>query len=260
MKDFQKIILPFENNLFNELLHSADFEITGKGRLGNHLVDVKEKGVPIVRTTTIYNIPANQFSVLHQSIIASLNAEIQKNSINNLSKVDFNNALIEVYDSNYATMKYHSDQALDLEEGSYIGLFSCYENPEELSEKNLRKLKVKDKATDEEFDIVLNHNSVVLFPLSANTAFLHKIILESVPKQKTPESNKWLGITFRKSKTFIQFEDNMPRFSNGELLELADEDQKTEFYKLRGQENFTMDFIYPELLYTLSISDTMLPK
>lgn len=257
---FYKITLPLEKDLFKELLESADFENVAKGRIGNHLVKVGEKGVPIVRTTTMYKIPANNFSAIHNQIIESLNIE-NENGDKNLPLLDFDNALIEVYDCNYTTMKYHSDQSMDLEADSYIGLFTCYENPNELTEKNIRKLKLKDRITDEEFEISLTHNSVVLFSLATNSKFLHKIILESVPSTKRLEKdNKWLGITFRKSKTFIQFKDNLAYFSDGELLTLANEDQKRDFFKLRGQENSVLNFTYPKLSYTLSVGDIILPK
>jgi hypothetical protein len=258
---FYKITLPLEKNLFSELFDSVSFEDVAKGRIGNHLVNISQKGVPIVRTTTLYTIPAHNFSAVHHNIVESVNKTIESSTIDQLPLLDFNNALIEVYDCNYATMKYHSDQCMDLETDSYIGLFTCYENPDKLTEKNLRKLKLKDKTTNEEFDISLTHNSIVLFSLPANTKFLHKIILESVPSLKKSESdNKWLGITFRKSKTFITFDDGLPRFSTGELLELADDDQKAEFFKLRGQENSVTNFVYPKLSYTLSIGDTLVPK
>ena len=158
-------------------------------------------------------------------------------------------------------MNYHSDQCLDLDSNSYIGLFSCYENPNQLTEKNLRKLIVKDKVSNDEFEISLTHNSVVLFSLETNTKFLHKIILEALPNPKSlTMDNKWLGITFRKSKTFIQFKDNIPYFPNGELFELANDEQQSEFYKLRGQENYNLNFVYPKLTYTLSMGDTLIPK
>ena len=41
-----------------------------------------------------------------------------------------------------STMKYHSDQALDLADNSYICIFSCYDNP-----INLRTLRIKNKLT-----------------------------------------------------------------------------------------------------------------
>lgn len=70
---FYKITLPLEKDLFNELLDSADFEDVAKGRIGNHLVKVGDKGIPIVRTTTMYDIPANNFSTVHNQIIDCLN-------------------------------------------------------------------------------------------------------------------------------------------------------------------------------------------
>lgn len=259
--EFHKITLPIENNLFDELLNSIEFENIAKGRVGNHLVNVEDKGVPIVRTTTKYNIPAQNFSTIHHKIVASINNIIKSDNLINLPLMDFNNALIEVYDCNYSKMNYHSDQCLDLDSNSYIGLFSCYETPNQLTEKNLRKLIVKDKVSNDEFEISLTHNSVVLFSLETNTKFLHKIILEALPNPKSlTMDNKWLGITFRKSKTFIQFKDNIPYFPNGELFELANDEQQSEFYKLRGQENYNLNFVYPKLTYTLSMGDTLIPK
>lgn len=258
---FYKITLPLETNLFNELFHSIDFEDVAKGRIGNHLVDVGDAGVPIVRTTTKYNIPAHNFSSIHHRLVDCINSTIQNNDTDELPPMLFNNALIEIYDRNYVKMGYHSDQSLDLDAGSYIGLFSCYEKPDELTEQFTRKLKVKDKLTNEEFEILLTHNSVVLFSLSTNEKFQHKIVLESAANLKPLDyDNKWLGITFRQSKTFIQFKDNLPYFSNGKLLELADENQKAEFFKIRGQENNDVNFNYSEITYTLSVGDTLIPK
>lgn len=256
LNDFIKIELDFEENLFHELSNQIDFESVGKGRLGNHLVKISDEGIPIVRTTTQYNIPAHNFSSTHNLIVEGINDKLE-----NLSPFNFNNALIEIYDSSYKKMKYHSDQCIDLAANSYIGLYSCYENPNELTEQRIRKLKIKDKTSHEEFEISLTHNTVILFSLPTNSKFFHKIILEQVPKQKPPDSeNKWLGITFRKSKTFIQFKDNLPYFSDGTVLKLANDVQKKEYYLLRGEENRNIDFNYPKIDYTLSKADTIIPK
>lgn len=253
--EFKKITLPFEHNLFNELSTQINFENVGKGRIGNHLVKVSDKGIPIVRTTTQYNIPAHEFSDLHSKIINSINSNFVY-----FPEIKFNNALIEIYDNSYSKMKYHSDQCLDLVDDSYIGLFSCYEKPNKLEKPNIRILKIQNKTTNEEFDISLTHNSFVLFSVKANTNFSHKIILDSTLNQKEKQTdNRWLGITFRESKTFIKFKNKMPYLSCGSLLELADENQKKEFFMLRSQENRSVNFTYPQINFTISKADTLMP-
>lgn len=254
LNDFSQMTLSFEKNLFSSLFNEIEFEQIGKGRLGNQLVKVSTSGISLVRTTTQYSIPSYKFSTLHEQIIESVN-----NKLEATSPLHFNNALIEVYDANYKKMKYHSDQALDLASDSYIGLFSCYENPSEISEKNVRKLKIKNKETEEEFEILLTHNSFVFFSLESNAKYSHKIVLEGVHAHEQKADNRWLGITFRESSTFIKFKDSLPYLPNGKLLTLATEEEQKEYYKLRGQENSSLNFKYPKLDYTLSRADLMLP-
>ena len=259
--EFFKIDLDLKTNLFHDLLKGTDFESVGKGRIGNHLVNVNGNGIPIVRTTTKYNIPAQNFSAIHHMVVERINDAIKMNNLVGVPEQYFNNALIEVYDAGYYKMNYHSDQSLDLDNGSYIGVFSCYENPDELSAQHIRKLMIRDKVSEEEFEYSLTHNSVILFSAATNTRFQHKIVLDPAPNSKpSVPDNKWLGITFRKSKTYIQFKDNLPHFSNGRPLVLANKEQETEFYKLRGQENRELNFVYPELTYTVNVADTMMPK
>lgn len=258
---FRKIVLPLQSNMFQALSGSVDFVSTGKGRFGNHLVDKTDKGVPIVRTTTRYDVPAHNFSSLHHNLVDEINKGVKRSDLDNLQSVHFNNALIEIYERNYTKMKYHSDQCVDIDENSYFGLYSCYERPEELTEQSIRKLKVKNKETDEENEILLTHNSVILFSFLSNSKFLHKIVLEAVRNKKRLEfDNRWLGVTFRQSKSFIQFKNSTPCFNDGEILKMANEDQQREFYKLRGQENSHAGFNYPKLHYTLSLADTLEPK
>ena len=156
-------------------------------------------------------------------------------------------------------MKLHSDQALDLKSDSYICIFSCYNDP---LTKNIRKLKIKDKNTSETQEILLTHNSIVYWSYETNYKYLHQIVLEN-PLQKDLNS-KWLGITFRCSKTHIEFIDNQPYFLdqenlNREKLLLATEKEKDEFYKLRSLENSNIIFKYPKINYTISSSDLLLP-
>lgn len=256
--EFHTITLPTEQNLFNELLHSVDFETTGKGRLGNHLVDIQNHNIPIVRTTTRFNTPAFAFSQIHHRLVAEINNMLLPNQTD-IPAQQFNNALIEVYDSSYSKMGFHSDQALDLENNSFIAVFTCYKQPDQLKASHMRKLVIKDKITEEESEIVLQHNSVVLFSVETNKRFQHKIILNSPNNSDTAPDNRWLGITFRNSKTHIQFRDGTPYFSTGEQFTLANTDQESEFFKLRGQENRELNFAYPNLQYTISNADLLPP-
>ena len=115
--------LPTADNRFEELLGSVRFDDVTKGRRGAVLVDVgPARGIPIVRTTTPYAAPAQPFRPIH----ARLAQEIRERA--SLAR-PFNNALVEHYTNAYATMKRHSDQALDLAEGSAIAIYSCYRDP-----------------------------------------------------------------------------------------------------------------------------------
>ncbi|WP_294283865.1 alpha-ketoglutarate-dependent dioxygenase AlkB [uncultured Chryseobacterium sp.] len=255
---FYQLILPSEQSLFEKLTNAVDFEITGKGRLGNHLVKENNGIIPLVRTTTRFQNRAGLFCNIHLQIIKKINAFILSENLE-VPEQDFNNALAEVYDSSYTKMGYHSDQALDLEDYSFIALFSCYENPDMLQESQKRKMIIKNKMTGEESEIVLHNDSVILFSLETNKKFQHKIISDLKQNSKDLIETRWHGITFRTSKTFIHFEDNQPYFQTGELLTLADEEREKEFFQLRGQENRSPDFIYPDVFYTISPADLLIP-
>jgi hypothetical protein len=176
-----------------------------------------------------------KFLPVHYNIID----DVKKKVGNNL---EFNNAMVEIYDSSYRDMKFHSDQALDLVEDSYIGIFSCYEN----NDKELRKLKICEKFSEKSYVVTLENNSLILFSVKTNQKHLHKIFLNST------DENKWLGITFRLSKTYIQYRDNIPYFyPNGKLLRCATKDEEKEFFKLKKMENDRSDFVYPNIDYMI---------
>jgi hypothetical protein len=254
---FYQIPVSVENNLFENLSRTVELEALGKGRIGNHLLRLGEKGVPLVRTTTAYQQPAHNFAPIHLQLVEAINQSIAQHS-ENIPAQAFNNALIEIYEQSYTKMGYHSDQSLDLEPASYIGLFSCYEDPARLPQQGQRKLQIKDKATQAEWEIALAQNTCLLFSVATNSQFLHKIVLDSPQNPKLPD-NKWLGLTFRTSKTFIRFKAGLPYFENGDVLTFANEQQMAAFYKLRGAENQASDFVYPKLTYTISPADLMLP-
>ena len=248
---FTKFVIETNVNSFDELTNSSKFEDICKGRVGAVLIDYKNDLVPIVRTTTAYKEPAQQFSPIHYNIMDQIRKKFKKD-------IKFNNALIEIYDSNYRKMGFHTDQSLDLQEDSYICLFSCYQNNSN-SKDDIRKLKIKSKITGELSEILLENNSIVLFSTLTNQKHLHKIVLES-DKSK----NKWLGVTFRLSKTFIKFVDEAhgtcPYFyPTNRILRIANDNEKREFRKCKGMENSSVEYVYPDIDYTISGSDTIVP-
>ncbi|MEV5831042.1 hypothetical protein AB0L25_36300 [Spirillospora sp. NPDC052242] len=240
--------LPSEENLFTELYASTRWEDVGKGRRGAVLTRVDEAdGVPLVRTTTRYGDPAQRFRTVHERLAQ----RVQERAA---LPVGFNNALIETYTNAYKTMGGHSDQALDLADGSFIAVYSCYEHA---GATPSRKLIFEWKESgDGKFEVLLAHDSVVVFSVDSNRRLKHKIVLDTSVETA---DNPWLGVTFRTSKTFVRFRGGHAFLPQGARLTLADEEQRREFYRLRRRENNETDFVYPPLTYTVSESDLIPP-
>ena len=118
---------------FNSLIECVNFEDICKGRKAAILVDPLNETIPIIRTTTCYKNPAQKFTETQYKLITIIKNAIQtlldENKNEHTHTIDFNNAMIEIYDNTYHKMGFHTDQSLDLKENSYICLFSCYETP-----------------------------------------------------------------------------------------------------------------------------------
>jgi hypothetical protein len=173
-------------------------------------------------------------------------------------EVNFNNALIEKYSVEYRCMGAHSDQAMDMADDSYICLFSCYSDG---VEPDLRQLVVTDKLTKEEHVFVLHPSSAVIFSVSDNARFLHKIVtVHAISPAAT--TSTWMGVTLRQSKTMLQFVQGIPRFRHRALTLLTTHEEASLFYRQRKCENATVGpYAYAEdVLYcTLSPSDMLKP-
>ncbi len=248
---FNKYTIDYKENIFKELSNSIQFENIISGRQGANIVDYNEINnlIPLVRTTTIYNRPNQKFKPIHYDIINNIK------NISGIPTLQFNNALVEIYDEDYCKMGFHSDQSLDLEEDSYICLYSCYENPEQPIENN-RKLIIQNKTTKETSEIILEHNSFIIFSTKTNQEYVHKIILDRQKCNNKTDISLWLGITFRLSKTFIYFKDNTPYFYQTNIpLRLSTYDERREFAKHKGIENQIIGYRYPYIDYTISIGD-----
>lgn len=247
--EFTKKFINTNENIFESLTNSVKFENITKGRLGCVLIDKINNKIPIVRTTTKYNEPAQQFQHIHYDIIKKIINTSQ------ISNINFNNILCEMYNHEYCTMGLHSDQSLDLDYDSYICIYSCYNtsNPQ-----SVRTLRIRDKNSDKKLnhytDITLDHNSIVFFSVKTNQNFLHQIILQN----NTNKNDVWLGLTLRLSKTFICFNGDIPYFYATNMpLRIASQEETKEFYRKRSEENKKRDFEYPFLDYTISNSDLM---
>lgn len=241
---FEKYILS-NNFSYEKLLESyhSDLEDIVIGRQGLILVENANK-IPLVRSTTYYNKPACQFNYIYRHLIQSIQNIIDKPCSN------FNNIMMELYNTSYKKMGYHSDLAIDLDETSYICIFSCYSNG-----CSNRKLIIRNKETKQLHEIQMEHNSIILFDMQTNRNYQHKIILDS----NSHSEDMWLGLTMRVSKTFIEYRNGMYFVKTNNKLELADVEKRRDFLRYRAQENKTNTFTYPFLTYTLSPSDILMP-
>lgn len=232
--------------LYNDLIDSVKFEEISKGRLGAVIADLNNDIIPLVRTTTKYNNPIQSFNNIHYKLIENIK-NIFESTFDSKFNIKFNNALIEIYDSKYKNMGLHTDQSLDLQEDSDICIYSCYDDL-----KNSRTLNIINRHTGDKSEILLENNSVVLFSLETNKNFLHQIVFNNNSK------NNWLGITFRLSKTFIHFVNDIPYFYGSDrILKLANHQETQEFYEQRKKENTNIDFVWNKLDYTISKSDLL---
>lgn len=246
--EIRSYALPAEGNLFAELSASTRLEDLGKGRRGGVIARVDETGgVPLVRTTTRYGSPAQRFREVHERLARRVRERADL-------PVGFNNALVESYTHAYKTMGAHSDQALDLADDSFIAVFSCYRDP---GAGPSRKLVFETKEPGgEKFEIPLVHHGVVAFSVATNRRLKHRIVWDA---PAGADDNPWCGVTFRTSKTVVRFRDGHAYLPRGDRLVPADEEQRSEFYRLRRRENGETDFCYPPLTYTVSESDLMPP-
>ena len=290
---FNKIILDdLPDNSFEEILKTIKFENIAKGRQGRVLVQPYNDLIPLVRTTTKYNMPSKEFPFSIGILAVLIGIKLKQLKLIDIDEEDdellFDNVLAEVYDSSYTKMGFHTDQSQDLADDSHICLYSCYENDSN-EDSDLRILRVTNKITKKTFDIKMENNSVIIFSTKANSIHRHSILLES-----TTSKNKWLGLTFRKSKTYLKFDNNnIPHIIINKQLEkigfsFKDPDKDKEklennsiiydinkypkltlstdkgelknYYKLKGIENREIDFEYPMLYFTTSKSDLMIPE
>lgn len=241
---FEKSTINYIGDPFSELSLGVVFEQLGRDRKGATLVSTSTPYTPLVRSTTRTHVPSQLLTPAHKRLL-QLIVE------NGLAVENYNNALIEIYGNGYTSMNYHSDCGLDLRFDSWICLYTCYSDPKT---SQLRRLHVRNKHTNETSIYELHHNSIVAFRSdSDNKHYVHKIVGKS--------DVEWMGVTFRCSRTFIYFVNEIPYFAHyHQELRMATQNEETEFYNERRQENFT-NFVYTGCkFFTTSIGDLKQPS
>lgn len=233
---FQKHLLDCQNDVFSELLHSHPWTDLSPDRKAAMLVSPKPDSIPIVRTTCP-TVACWVFQSVHLRLMQAVD-------IASCRSHSFNNAMAEVYGPGYTKMRYHTDCALDLENDSRICIFSCYEEKGD----HPRKLVIRDKVNGEVQEILMDHLSVIVFDVRANSRHVHKIVSDG-----SRTRGRWLGLTMRTSKTFVTGQPHGLVFRNdGLTMTAATEDEKRWFFELKKFENKSPDFKYPDIRFSLA--------
>ena len=234
---------------FGEVLAGHCTELLSKDRqcavLVHPQINLDKTEIPLVRTTAQYSLPPQPFGLLDLRIRNEIAKLLPTQKI-------LNHATLEIYNDYYRTMKYHTDQYLDIEKDSFFALFTLYEDPQASPS---RVLICKNKLTGATHEIELAHNTVVTFSYETNHLYLHKIVV--APNLK--RGNRWLGLTFRTAKTFLELDDRGKPLN----IRLASELEAKQLYNLKHNENKNATDIYEDgsnvliTMYTLSSSDLL---
>jgi len=230
--------------LFTSLLQSLTLERLAPTRQAANLALPDSLGhLPIVRTTTPYTHIVQPFPPSFLALRTSVTDAISAGTGHG---TPFNNAMVELYDSSYTKMGFHTDQAQDLADESYICIFSCYEGGTLESAEPPRMLVVKNKRTEVITEYPMRNHECIVFSTTTNAAHVHKIVGGGCRR-------RWLGVTFRTSKTFVERrEDGLFFVGSGKLLRRATEEDAVEMRKCKGRENKEDDFIWPDMGFTIS--------
>ncbi len=195
---------------------------------------------PINRMANGASVAKYKFNEFHNNVIKKIK------ELTGL-KLYFNTAKIEIYTNKYTKMKYHTDCSLDLKEDSYIAILSQYEYK---CNKNCNRfLSIKSKADNKITEIEMLNNSVILFDLETNSKHIHSIFKKHI----TSCECKWIGTTFKYSKTFaLQYKKALYLYPFFKKITQATEEQKHEFYRCRKEENQRLMYTYPDINYFIN--------
>lgn len=226
---------------FEELDASVHWEAVGRGRHMAIVVVPDSAGrIPLVRSTAICTQPMQVASDLHRRLIESVQQVT--------GGPGYNNCMFEKYTPQYTRMGWHSDCDLDLAPGSNIAIVSAYSPGEQPWRRCVLTRGKEDRGAAQFW--WLRHGSVAWFDTASNQLMQHKIIA-TPPSGVADEPQAWIGITMRRSKTWVA----------AEQLHLADSEQQAQFYAARAEQNRCCGpYTWPPVLHwTISPGDTLAP-
>jgi len=232
------------DSLFKSFSQSIALESLAPTRqVANLAVSTSAGHVPIVRTTTSYKHAIQPFPPAFLALRTAISEAIATQTGHDTSH---NNAMVELYNPEYSKMGFHTDQAQDLAEESYICIFSCYEGGTLEVNEPPRILVVKDKRTETIKEIPMRHGECIVFSTATNAAHVHKIVGGGCRR-------RWLGVTMRMSKTFVERRGNELYFvESGKLLRHATAEDVVEMRRCKGRENREEDYLWPDMDFTIS--------
>lgn len=229
---FCKYRLEYWNDAFQEFFHAHAWTNLSHDRRAAMLVLPDADFIPIVRTTCP-TVSCWCFGLVHLRLMQAIDSASG-------NAHSFNNAMAEVYDPEYTKMRFHTDCALDLEDDSEICIFSCYEDECD----HPRTLVTRDKESGKVEEMSMDHLSVIIFDVGANSRHVHKIVSNGCKA-------RWLGLTLRTSKTFVTRQSVVFRH-DGSKMTAATEHDRSMLFKLKGQENKLSSFKYPHIQFSLA--------
>ncbi len=276
----------FEGDYFSILTNEHAFQPLTESnkpslayRTGVYLSDVHEweEGLEynLLRCSTNFKGPTENFSVTDQAIIAKVNS-IREHFFDD--PATFNHVLAQVY-TNYkidgkdkrAKIKRHSDKTKDMPDNGLIAFCTFYSQVGELEENSLTKLRFRLKESycggvsslNKLFDVTLHPNSVFIISLATNRLYTHEIVPPSLPVEKIPVR---MGYVIRCSKTKAMFQ-----YDGGTYVGLADGgraklEKPTDadivaLKKLYSEENVSCEKVnYGDILFSMNDGDYLPPR
>lgn len=82
---------------FEAFVQATELETFPSGKQGAIIISPGTDCIPIIRTTAAYTLPSQDFKPIHNKLIATIQSRANQ-------EFDFNNGMVEIYDSRHSKM------------------------------------------------------------------------------------------------------------------------------------------------------------